>query len=70
MTKQLAHDDLADRPLISKPALGQVHNVGVAAVNAAAERLGLKPRRLVNGRELLSYTEAQQISRELIARIH
>ena len=68
MAKKSLNDDLQHRPLITYGLLGQALGVGPAATKSAAFRLGIEPWRMANGRELLSYEQAQTVAREMTQR--
>jgi hypothetical protein len=57
--------DLRKAGLISAGALGAVFGVGPGAVNGAARRLGIRPKRLANGRGKLSFEQAEVVAQDL-----
>ena len=70
MTKQHADEGLEQKPLITFGILGQALGVGPAAAKSAAFRLGIEPRKMPNGRELLSFEQAQMVAAEMTRRTH
>jgi hypothetical protein len=62
---KIAVDDLHQKPLITMGVLGQAFAVGPYRIKGVAHKLGLKPHSMMNGREMLSFEQAQQIVREM-----
>jgi hypothetical protein len=63
-TVEKAHD-LRTAPIITLAALGRVFGVGPWMARTVAVRLGVEPQRLANGREFISFEQAETIAREL-----
>jgi hypothetical protein len=66
--QQEPKDDLQHAPLISYALLGQVLRVGPAATKSAAQRLGIEPQRMLNGRALLTFEQAATVARSMTGR--
>jgi hypothetical protein len=56
---------LRDVPLVTFGALGRALDVGPGATKAAAERLGIESTRMPNGREFLTFEQAQAVARDM-----
>ncbi len=54
---------LRDEPIVTFGSLGRVLDVGAGAARSAAQRLGIEPTRLGNGREYISVEQAEQVAR-------
>jgi hypothetical protein len=66
--KTTATDNLRTAKIISLGSLGRLRGVGTWMCKSTALRLGVTPTRLANGREFISFAEAEIIDRELVAR--
>ena len=67
MAKTQASDELQQEPMISYGIFSQTLNTGPAKARSVAARLGVVAQRMPNGRELLTFAQAQRIARELAA---
>jgi hypothetical protein len=60
--------DIKKFPMLSKGSVGLPINCGAAAIEGEANRLGIKPTRLPNGRDLFSFEQAEKIILSIMRR--
>lgn len=65
MAKQAAQEDIENKPITTRGILAASYGVGSARINGIAERLGIKPKRMRNGRDLFTIAQVRQIAREI-----
>lgn len=68
MANATAERPLQQQPLVTFGSLGRVLYVGPAAARSAAQRLGIEPTRLGNGREFLTFEQALDVARSISIR--
>ncbi len=59
-------NDISKRPMIFGQAIGLATSSSPYTVNCTAQKLGLKPTRMPNGRALYSFEQAEAIALELL----
>jgi len=68
-TRKTTKATLRTAPIIVLASVGQVYGAGVWATKSAAQRLGIEPKRLANGRGYVSIEQAEAIAEELSQRV-
>jgi hypothetical protein len=68
-TRKTTKATLRTAPIIVLASVGRVYRAGVWATKSAAQRLGIEPKRLANGRGYVSIEQAEAIAEELSQRV-
>src|SRR5450759_941174 len=64
-TRKTTKATLRTSPIIVLASVGQVYGAGVLATKPVANKLGIMPQRLANGRGYISIKQAEAIAEEL-----